>query len=264
MGSIHRDADTEAAPSLPYWQVNVPAAQRTESCPEFLAGLSSKDIGILATPDPAYHLLSWPHVRSIIAANRLDRFQRVPSQLRRYLAFIHAIKSQYGSVMAFIVSERLRWDLPICPREPLGGGKLRPSPFNSAAEDVKILWNDWPYGIDERIVHLVVWTKFELQDDPVTGDLTEQARGEIEAFVDQVFYGRVGKENFFKQEADVKRNGWLTSSVSVSYEQVIWFKNWKALKSVHAVEHFHVMLFDPPREFVEEVTGGDVPLCRNA
>lgn len=41
--------------------------------------------------------------------------------------------------------------------------------------------------------------------------------------------------------------------------QVIWFKNWKSLKSVKAVEHFHVMLFDPDLEFVRRVTNGDAP-----
>ena len=44
-------------------------------------------------------------------------------------------------------------------------------------------------------------------------------------------------------------------------ENVIWFRNWGALKSVHAVEHFHVMLFDPPEGFVRQVTGGDVSLA---
>jgi len=41
---------------------------------------------------------------------------------------------------------------------------------------------------------------------------------------------------------------------------VIWFKNWAALKSVHALEHFHVMLFEPDAAFVERITGGDVPM----
>ena len=44
-------------------------------------------------------------------------------------------------------------------------------------------------------------------------------------------------------------------------ENVIWFKNWEALKSIHAVEHFHVMLFDPDMEFVNRITGDDVPLA---
>lgn len=37
-------------------------------------------------------------------------------------------------------------------------------------EDVKIIYNDWPYGIERSIVHLCVWTKFPLdvdEKDPV-------------------------------------------------------------------------------------------------
>lgn len=104
-------------------------------------------------------------------------------------------------------------------------------------DDYKILLNDWPYGIDLCVVHLVVWTKFALPSDGVTDHLLPESRAEIEDFVSRTF-GRVcGKEN------------------------VIWFRNWGALKSVHAVEHFHVMLFDPPKEFVDEVTGGNVSLA---
>ena len=61
--------------------------------------------------------------------------------------------------------------------------------------DVKILWNDWPYGIDKRIVHLVVWTKFELEDDPATGDLTDEARAEIDEYVKRTFGRRVPSEH---------------------------------------------------------------------
>lgn len=46
--------------------------------------------------------------------------------------------------------------------------------------------------------------------------------------------------------------------------QVMWFKNWAALKSIHAVEHFHIMLFNPDPEFIKEVTNGDVPQCEKA
>jgi hypothetical protein len=44
-------------------------------------------------------------------------------------------------------------------------------------------------------VHLVVWTKFELEDDPATGDLTIQARKDIDAYVHKTFSQRAGKEN---------------------------------------------------------------------
>jgi len=85
-------------------------------------------------------------------------------------------------------------------------------------------------------VHLVVWTKFELEDDPATGDLTDKARKQIETYVQEIFHSHVPAED------------------------IIWFKNWKSLKSIHAVEHFHVMLNGPSKEFVKRVTNNDTPL----
>lgn len=170
---------------IPYWQVNVAPSQREIDCPPFLQNLNPKDITIISTPDSDYHILSWPEVQAIIARNALDAFQRVPSDLRRYFAYNYYLKQKYGSVMKFVLRERLGWKEPI-----LAEGKL----FEKE-NDVKILWNDWPYGIDAKIVHLVVWTKFELEDDPKTDDLTDEARGEIEGFVQRTFGDVVGKEN---------------------------------------------------------------------
>ncbi|KAK2010556.1 hypothetical protein LZ32DRAFT_607409 [Colletotrichum eremochloae] len=213
--------------TLPYWQVNVPPESRTDECPEGLRNLSAKDVGILRTPDDAYRPQTWDEVRRLVATNRLDLFQRVPSELRRYRLFIHHLIKKHGSVMNFVLKHRLGW------QEPLeAAGK----PFETEG-DWRVLYNDWPYGIDTRIVHLVVWTKFELEENPATGDLTERARGEIETFVDKTFRTKMKPDT------------------------VIWFKNWRSLKSVHAVEHFHVMLFNPDPEFVREITNGDVPQC---
>ncbi len=62
-------------------------------------------------------------------------------------------------------------------------------------EDFKILRNDWPYGIDPDIVHLVVWTKFELEDDPTTDDLTMDARRQIDEFVQRTFCSKINPEH---------------------------------------------------------------------
>jgi Protein of unknown function (DUF3605) len=173
------------SPSLPYWQVNVPPEERELTCPPYLRNLAEKEIDIIRTPDNEYHVLTWPEVRSIIAQNRLDVFQRLPSELRRYLAYNYQIKLQYGSVMAFVLSQKLGWTHPIVAEA---------EQFKSR-NDISIKWNDWPYGINEKIVHLVVWTKFDLAEDPVTTDLTDEARGEIDAYVKEVFGRRVGEEN---------------------------------------------------------------------
>ena len=109
-------ATTEQDPS-PYWLVNVPLDQRPASCPEFLISANAKDRGILATPDDQYHRLTWSEVKKIIQDNRLDLFQRVPSDLRRYLNYTWQLKAQYGSVMQYILKERLRWT-EMKPRGP--------------------------------------------------------------------------------------------------------------------------------------------------
>lgn len=100
-----------------------------------------------------------------------------------------------------------------------------------------MLYNDWPYGIDDKIAHLVVWTKFDLPDDPATDRVAPETAKAIQEYVEKTFYPRVKPEH------------------------VVWFKNWRSLKSVHAVEHFHIMLYDADAEFVKEMTGNDVPMA---
>ena len=241
---------------LPYWQVNVPEAERERECPEFLRDLSAKDRGIIGTPDNQYNTLTWPEVRDIVTTNRLDRFQRVPSELRRYLAYNWQLRREHGSVMNFVLNQRLQWTMPIAPK-----GK----PFECPEHDIKTLWNDWPYGLDKRIVHIVVWTKFDLEEDPQTLDLTNVARKDINDYVDKVFGSRMPKENVSCAAACSSLVACLILHLSMPLTvtgQYIWFKNWSSLKSVHAVEHFHVMLFDPDPAFIDEITHGDVSLCR--
>ncbi|KAI9854157.1 MAG: hypothetical protein M1824_000576 [Vezdaea acicularis] len=216
--------------NLPFWCVNLPRESWPDKCPDFLKNVSDKDRGIISTRDEDYHRQTWPEVKDIISRNRIDLFQRVPSDLRRYRAYTWSLTQQYGSVMNFVQNERLHWK-DLAPRSS--------TPFGDP-EDIKILWNDWPYGVDEKIVHLVIWTKFDLESDPITDDLTPKARAEIDNFVDKTFRREVPPEN------------------------LIWFKNWTSLKSIHAVEHFHVMLYDPDPTFVAKITNNDVPLSKRA
>jgi hypothetical protein len=155
--------------------------------------------------------------------DRVDKFHRKPSDLRRYRQFTHRLVKEHGSIMNFMVNVRLQWTDMI----PKG------RPFEDSS-DIKILYNDWPYGIDPDIVHLVVWTKFELEDDPDTGLSTPESQREIGEYVQKTFGRRTS--------------------------DLVWFKNWKSLKSVHAIEHFHVMLYKPDKHFLKEITGGDVPM----
>ncbi|KAF2723563.1 hypothetical protein K431DRAFT_310984 [Polychaeton citri CBS 116435] len=214
-----------------FWNTNLPAALHTPACPSYLqyAFSNPKDRQILSTPDAAYQRQTWEEVQDFIKTNRIDMFQRVPSQLRLYREYCDKLVGQYGSVMRFVVEERLGWSEHEGERE--GGFGCQ--------DNYKILLNDWPYGVDERIVHLVIWTKFPLPVDHNSelGDLTVEGRQMIDEFVDRKFVSKCGSD------------------------RTIWFKNWSSLKSIHAVEHLHVMLFDPDREFIKEVTHADVALA---
>ncbi|CAK7224849.1 hypothetical protein SEUCBS140593_005703 [Sporothrix eucalyptigena] len=215
----------------------MPVDQRTPTCPDFLRNLSAKDQRIVGTRQADFFVLSWPDVSAIVAANELDRFQRDPLALRRYLAYSWGLKQQYGSAVNFVLQERLSWSATELQERAAATPKGSVPDF-SRSDDVKVLCNDWPYGIDERIVHLVVWTKFPLTEDPATGDVTDATRAAIEAYVQATFVPQLSEEN------------------------VIWFKNWRSLKSVLLVEHFHVMLFNPPADFITRVTNGDIPLSK--
>lgn len=87
----------------------------------------------------------------------------------------------------------------------------------TTAEDIKILYNDWPYGLEKDIVHLVVWVKFELEDEPGTDDLTPKARKEIDDYVDKTFRSRMASDQvdrFPRTFATTKLTGWCRSSGS--------------------------------------------------
>lgn len=183
----------------------------------------------------------------------MDQFQRSSVELRLYLEYIYQLKRQYGSVLSYIQHERLHWE-SVAPSGDL--------PFTNATDSM-IIYNDWPYYIDKDITHLVVWTKFPIDENEVTGEVMGQAKSEIDAFVTKTFC-----------------SGERPSGLKMDRERIRWFKNWKSLKSVHALgesiewmmgawpvvhaadsaaEHFHIMLYRAPAALVADVTNGDRP-----
>lgn len=46
----------------------------------------------------------------LVGTERVDKFHRKPSELRRYRAFTYRLVKEYGSIMDFIVNERLQWE----------------------------------------------------------------------------------------------------------------------------------------------------------
>lgn len=99
------------SPSTHWWNTNLPPSRRTPTCPSYLlyALHQPKELANLSTPDALFVRQSWPEVRANVAANRLDKFVRVPSELREYRRETERLEREWGSVMRFVVEARLGW-----------------------------------------------------------------------------------------------------------------------------------------------------------
>lgn len=133
---------------------------------------------------------------------------------------------KYGGVLNYIIRERLKWHtedgviVPACET------------FLGSPHDVKILPNDFPYGLDDGIKHLVVWSKAKIPQDS-TGRITSEGAAMIEKYVAETF----------------------VKGLNMSADNVLWFKNYAALQSVRELEHFHVLLRDPSEEDLSRLIG---------
>lgn len=104
----------------------------------------------------------------------------------------------------------------------------------AAQSDYKILLNDWPYALAKGITHIIVWTRTRIPADDDKGDMLPESRQLIDEFVKKRFVADLGEGG----EA-----------------RVLWFKNWVALQSVRALEHFHVLVRDVDDNMLERWTG---------
>lgn len=136
------------------------------------------------------------------------------------------MKEKYGSVMAYLLTQRLFWTpLRISTEEGDAEGALKfkvqsQTPFSNE-EDFEILRNDWGYAFEPGVVHAVVWLKHRLPVDE-EGALSQEGRDMVEDFVAREFRGRAGEDHVG--------------------EKVLWFKNTTTLQSVRSLEHVHVLI----------------------
>lgn len=200
-----------------------------------------RDVTILSTPQKGGDQddLSWEELCQIINDNSLEKLKRRPHDLRNYLRWKKYIEDTRtrGGVLEFILTERLHW---LNPNDTESVSVIPPADprfMGCTKEDLKILSNDFPYAMQPGIVHAVVWTrtKIPLQE---SGDITPYARKLIERYVTETFVNNL--------------------KLGVDRSNIIWFKNWAALQSIPALEHFHVLLNHPNMQELERLynTGG--------
>lgn len=158
------------------------------------------------------------------------------------MAWTTDIKTAYGSITNYICQKRLHWTSASSP--DIAQIKYNnPTPFADAS-DFRVLRNDWPYGLTPDIRHIVVWSKTPIATKPENGDVTDESRALIEAFVDRTFVRRLQSDPAFAGLAkDVIRD-----------QNILWFKNWTSLQSVRSLEHFHLLVRGIPDEIITEWT----------
>ncbi len=61
-------------------------------------------------------LCSRIHTDFLKDINKIDLFSRAPLDHRNYLAYVFKLKKEYGSVMNFVVKERLQW-IDLTPKD---------------------------------------------------------------------------------------------------------------------------------------------------
>lgn len=182
-----------------------------------LQAISERDAKILANDH--YTPLSWERCKEIVLIDDLTLFTRSPQQLGDYFAAKEHFLKIAGGTAEYIVQNRLKWSGQL--QSTSGKGFLQDK------SDVKILPNDFPYGLEEGIAHIIVWSKVRCETDENQRP-TPKAKRAIEDFIWKSF------EPFRIPES-----------------HVLWFKNTVALQSVPTLEHFHILIKDAPPEITE-------------
>lgn len=102
---------------------------------------------------------------------------------------------------------------------------------NKSLGNIKILFNDWPYGVEKGISHLVVWTKFTLDTDGEKGKLTAPARQMVDRFVHETFRKEVGADKVRDVAISHTRVSLLVSACLLSASALVVFHaKWRILR----------------------------------
>jgi hypothetical protein len=145
----------------------------------------------------------------------------------------------YGSITNFVVQERLAWT-PRDVGQPVSANSFTHHssvPFEDR-RDYAILLNDWPYGFEPGIKHILVWSRTPIAVDDVRGDVTAESKRVIEEFVERQFVSALAKD--------------ANISIDEARKRIMWFKNWVSLQSVRGVDHVHVLVKDAPESLLEQ------------
>ncbi|KAJ6021478.1 hypothetical protein N7540_006982 [Penicillium herquei] len=213
------------------WRLNPAVIDAFIQNPPF--ELNETDKAVLRAPEEDFPLHTWEEMKEIIAGRDMSLLRRTPSDLFNYIRWTLETQRQYESVLDFIIKNRLPWE-PECHESGPVFPYSNPTPFTDLS-DFCIRRNDWPYAMEEGMVHLVAWSKTPIATDD-HGDPSSASCKAITDFIDRMFSEHVMRGK-------------------CAGDNLQWFRNRTKWQSVRSLDHIHLVLRDVDETFVTGITG---------
>lgn len=171
--------------------------------------------------------LSWEELKEIVSRYELAKLGRSAEQLQKYNDFRDQMKEAHIDLATRLFITTLKWlpqdaDIHMSAEEAVRLIKPEDTRPFCNPHDVCITLNDFPYSIEGKTLHFLVWVKFPMNPDPESeiGDIDDSMKQIIEKYVDLTFV----------QRAHVNR------------ENLIWWKNYTLIQSIKSIPHVHVLV----------------------
>lgn len=170
---------------------------------------------------------TWTQIQYIVKSNKLELFARNEEQFHKYYQFKNDLSLQGITLTDYVLKEELEWkqsdirsQVAATPDQEYSTSQPQDLILYND-DDVKIIYNKFPYYLEDSVVHLCVWSKLTIPNDvnsPV-GDISPLTKRIIERYLQKTFIDK-----------------------GVSPDDILWFRNWSKLQSVRSVSHIHVLL----------------------
>ncbi|KAF8523136.1 hypothetical protein BU17DRAFT_64031 [Hysterangium stoloniferum] len=216
---------------------------------------------------PSRH--TWDELKSFMRTGDLGLLKRDPVLQERYKVWAKDIIEEHGSITNYLVNVRLGWGTPPTENTSPSGSTSsievpkdsiqdnRPLYFTStpSSQDVKIIFNDWPYSIPPYISHYLIWSRLPVvHHDLVHPSVMHQVErdglwgfsGMPEELImpggeySDVAPGTSTVERSYILAASHHTHQFVIAHWPEDQWEVAWFVNPPRLQSVKDLSHIHV------------------------